>query len=241
MSIDLTKNGYSFEDLNEIIAILLGENGCPWDRAQTHKSLMECLLEECYEVIDAVNCEDKVAMCEELGDVLLQVVFNAKLSENNGGFDISAVIDGICKKMIRRHTHIFGGDRANNADEALITWEENKKAEKGYNSVTQSIVLIPKALPALVRTQKTMKKAQKAELDEYDLDKTIDSAVLLLKELKNSVEVEDEAIINEKYGQYLLESSKISAILKINAEFALTNALETYINKLKNIDPANND
>lgn len=234
--LDINKDRFDFEDLKNIISILLGENGCPWDRAQTHKSVMIHLLEECYEVIDAVNNDDKQAMCEELGDVLLQVVFNARLAQNKGSFSIDDVIDGISRKMINRHTHVFGSDKAADADEALVTWEENKTVEKSYTTITESMENIPKILPALMRAQKIVEKAQKTGLDNSSFDETVKNAANALNELTNNVNCSDKGVVSEKMGQYLLENAKISAFLKINAEFSLTNASEMYINRIKSIE-----
>jgi MazG family protein len=116
-------------ELNGILETLLGGEGCPWDRAQTHESLRPNLLEECNEVIEAINKKDMAALCEELGDVLLQVVFHAKLAEGSGGFNINDVIAGLCEKLIRRHPHVFGGKKAVDAEDALRIWEENKRLE----------------------------------------------------------------------------------------------------------------
>ena len=129
------KNKKDFNDLLDIIEILRGEDGCPWDREQTHKSLKKALIEESYEVIDAIDEEDDDSLIEELGDVLLQVVFHASIGKEDGYFDISDVIEGICNKMISRHPHVFkNSNELNSSEEVLVKWDELKKKEKGYNS-----------------------------------------------------------------------------------------------------------
>lgn len=122
---------YTFAELTDIIATLRGENGCAWDRAQTHESLKKCLIDECQEVIDAIDKKDDENLCEELGDVLLQVVINARIAEEEGRFTIEDVITGLCEKMIRRHPHVFGGvKRPTTPEESLALWQEVKRREK---------------------------------------------------------------------------------------------------------------
>ncbi|MDD4493962.1 MAG: MazG family protein, partial [Eubacteriales bacterium] len=141
----------TFDDLLEVMRVLRSEKGCPWDRVQTHETLKKYLIEETYEVLDAIDLNDKDKLCEELGDVLLQVVFHAKVASDAGKFDISDVIDGICRKMVSRHTHVFGDAKADTPDEVLVNWEKIKKKEKGQSSNTQVMKDVPKSLPALMR------------------------------------------------------------------------------------------
>ena len=122
---------YSFDDLIEIIAQLRGPGGCPWDIKQTHESLKECLTEESGEVIQAIDNKDDANICEELGDLLLQVIMHAQIASEDGRFTISDVIQGVSEKMIRRHPHVFGDEKVSNADESLNLWNEIKKREKG--------------------------------------------------------------------------------------------------------------
>ena len=126
-----TDRKYSFDDLIEIIAQLRGPGGCPWDIKQTHESLKECLTEESGEVIQAIDNKDDANLCEELGDLLLQVIMHAQIASEGGRFTISDVIQGVSEKMIRRHPHVFGDEKVSNADESLNLWNEIKKREKG--------------------------------------------------------------------------------------------------------------
>ena len=121
---------YTFEDLKHIIEELRSEHGCPWDKAQTHESLKVCLTEECREVIDAIDNQDKENLCEELGDVLLQVMMHSQIAMENGDFTVEDVINGVCEKMIRRHPHVFGDKKAVTPEESLALWNEIKKQEK---------------------------------------------------------------------------------------------------------------
>ena len=149
------KDKYEFKDLVEIIALLRSENGCPWDREQTHKSLKANLIEETYEVLDAIDLGDKDKICEELGDVLLQVVFHAQLSSEEGNFSINGVISKLCSKMIQRHPHVFGKIRLETSNEVLYNWEVIKKKEKKVLSHTDLLKDIPSNLPALMRSYRS--------------------------------------------------------------------------------------
>ena len=134
------KESYTIDDLLEIMRILRSENGCPWDRVQTHDSIKKSLIEECYEAIDALDKGDMRAFSNELGDVLLQVVFHARISEENGGFDFNSVLYELCNKLITRHSHVFGTDAAKNAEDALSTWEKNKKKESNIGFIIVEIL-----------------------------------------------------------------------------------------------------
>lgn len=229
-TVDTNKSFYNFDDLCAVIAILLGDNGCPWDLAQTHESLLPCILEECYEVIDAVLGGDNDGLREELGDVLLQAVFHARMAEKDGLFDIGDVVDAVTKKMIARHTHIFGNDHAKDVDEALSTWESNKKVEKGVMSDIESIKRVPRSFPALLRAQKVFTKARKAGLLDCESE-TREGAIAAARAALDALERGDGDFEIE-YVNYLVASLKISSFCKINTELALTNEIQTYINKL---------
>lgn len=153
------KEHYDLNDLVDIVARLRAPNGCPWDRQQTHASLRMAMLEEAYEVADAIDKGSDTMLCEELGDVLLQVVFHARLAAEAGGFTLREVCDGICKKMIYRHPHVFGTADGPAAAAVPARWEELKAAEKGIVTTAQDLAAVPDALPALLRAQKLQKRA----------------------------------------------------------------------------------
>lgn len=155
---------YTIDDLLEIVRTLRGENGCPWDKVQTHESLKKGMIEEAYEAIDALDAGDDKMFANELGDVLLQVVFHAVLAQEREAFDFGNVLNEICTKLIDRHTHVFGKDKAVSAEEALGTWEANKKREKGQATYTETLTDVPPSLPALMRAEKVQKKASAAGL-----------------------------------------------------------------------------
>ena len=145
------KEKYTIDDLIQIMERLRQPDGCPWDRVQTHQSIKKSLIEETYEAIDALDFGDDKAFANELGDVLLQVVFHSQIAKERNAFDFSDVVTEICTKLITRHTHVFGEDNAGNEDEALANWEANKKKEKKLSSNTAVLKDVPKYLPALMR------------------------------------------------------------------------------------------
>ena len=160
----LIKDRYTFTDLCAIMALLRSENGCPWDKAQTNQSIRTNLIEECYEAIEGIDSGNDALLKEELGDILLQVVFHAQIAKDGDRFDIEEVINGICKKLVSRHPHIFADDPVVGQDKALDKWEEMKKKEKKTGTVGEDLDRVAKSLPSLLRTQKLIKKAQKGGL-----------------------------------------------------------------------------
>lgn len=152
---------HDFDSLRSVMALLRGEGGCPWDREQTHTSIRKCLIEETYEVVEAIDTEDAVLLREELGDLLFQAVFHARIEEEKGCFSIEDVIHDITAKMIHRHPHVFAAGDAKNSDQVLQKWDEIKSEEKQIESVAQSLRRVPPYLPALLRAQKIQGKARK--------------------------------------------------------------------------------
>lgn len=167
------KERFDYSDLISIVRILRSENGCPWDRAQTKKTICSTLIEECYELIDAVNLSDDEKICEETGDVLLQAAFYTLFLEEDLTYKSADVISGICKKLITRHTHVFGGDSAKSADEALSVWTKNKQVEKHYSSKSEYLNSVPHNFPAALRAEKVIKRALQSDSDLGDVNKSI--------------------------------------------------------------------
>lgn len=226
---------YDFDGLRSIMKKLLSEGGCPWDRAQTHESLKRYLIEECYEVIDAIEKNDMVNLCEELGDVLLQVMFHSQVEENKGNFNIDDVVNGISLKMINRHTHIFSDATADTPQEVSDNWEKIKIKEKGYTSYTEVMKSVPKIFPALIRAEKVQKKASDVGFDFKNFDDALLKVYEEIEELKEVKNKSDEEKM-EEYGDLLFSIVNISRFLKINPEFALTNSLEKFINRFEYIE-----
>lgn len=164
------KDRYDFADLLLVMKRLTAPDGCPWDKAQTHDSIRTNMIEEAYEAVDAITRRDIPNMREELGDVLLQVVFHCDMAERNGEFTLSDVIDELVKKLVFRHPHVFGEVKANDAAEALTSWESAKAVEKNYSTLAEQLARIPSGFPALLKCQKLYKKCKKAGLN---LEETI--------------------------------------------------------------------
>ena len=217
-----------FEKFLNLMDTLLGETGCPWDREQTHESLRQYLLEECYETIEAINNRNMASLKEELGDVILQVVFHAKLAERAGAFNIEDVIAEVSHKLISRHTHIFGTDKATNAEDVIQVWEANKQKERKH-SPAQAMKAVPKAMPALIRASKVLKRAP-AKKYSHEVFKDIQTGLDRLRESQGEH--------SEIFGNLLLKLVSLSAILEINAELSLTNAVEGFINTVSAENPA---
>ncbi|MEL5900436.1 nucleoside triphosphate pyrophosphohydrolase, partial [Clostridium sporogenes] len=181
----VSNNNYDFMDLLDIMDKLRGEEGCPWDKEQTHTSLKKYLIEESYEVIEAIDNKDVDMLIEELGDVLLQVIFHSQIGKEEGFFEIKDVIQSICDKMINRHPHVFSDLEINNSNEVLENWDKIKSIEQGNKTYTDSIRHITKTLPALMRADKVQKKAAKVG---FDWDNIEDAMKKIIEEYK---EIED--------------------------------------------------
>lgn len=222
---------YSFDELMDIIRKLRSKDGCPWDREQTHESLKQCLIEECYEVIEAINNKDSDNLCEELGDVLLQVVMHSVIAEEENEFTVSDVISDESKKMIRRHPHVFGNTEVKSSDEVLRNWEDIKSRERDNNNPQQEILKIPKALPANIRAEKVQKKAAKLGLDLGSREKVMEDISERLGKLDKTVESGENVLIFDEFGDLLFHIIKLSLVLQINAENSLTNATNKFINR----------
>lgn len=153
------KSSYHSDDLVRIIEILRSPNGCPWDREQNHHSIRNNFLEESYEAVEAIDCEDTTLLQEELGDVLLQIVLHSQMEAEQGHFNFNDVCTGICRKMIGRHPHVFGDKQASDIEAAAQSWETQKREEKGLHSLEDRLRHVSIALPALMRAQKLIDKA----------------------------------------------------------------------------------
>lgn len=222
---------HGFEKLREIIKILRSENGCPWDREQTHNSLKPCILEEAAEVAASIRIYEKTNddsnMKEELGDVLLQVMMHSRIAEEESRFSVDDVIDGICEKMIRRHPHVFGDLEISNSGQVLETWEEIKQKEKQNQPFAKSpLKEIPIELPSLTRACKVQKKADKL----YDTSKSAKDSIEAVKEALNQLDSDDNNYYNE-IGEILFNCANIARLYKVDPEQALTDKIEDLIDE----------
>lgn len=226
-----TNNKKDFYDLVNTIEVLRSEEGCSWDREQTHESIKNCLLEEAYEVIEAIENDDIDGLIEELGDVLLQVVFHSVIGKEDGYFNISDVIEAITSKMIYRHPHVFGNTVANTSEEVLKNWDELKKQEKNYETITEEIEGIAKTLPALIKAHKVQKKVAKVGFDFKDV---IEAATKVEEEKNEILDVyktnNREKIMNE-VGDLLFACVNVSRLLEVDEEEALNKSINKFIKR----------
>ncbi len=221
----LRKEKYGFEDLVEITRILRSDEGCPWDREQTHKSIRMNFVEETFEACEAIDNGDPVLLREELGDVLAQVVFHAELESEAGRFDINDVADGVCKKFIERHPHVFGDVSADTADEVLKNWDDIKRREKNQKTHFSAMDSVARSLPSLMRAEKLQSKAKKAGLPQKNIQELSDR---ISRELSLG---EDMSI-----GEILMDVVRISRILGINPEQELDARNERFLSEFKKLE-----
>ena len=221
------KARFGFCDLVAIMDRLRGENGCPWDNEQTHESLKRYLLEESYEVIEAIDEGDTKALYDELGDVLLQVVFHSRIAEQRGEFDISDVTTAICSKMISRHTHIFGDVCADTSQQVLKNWEQIKKAEKGQDSQSAVLFGVPKSMPALLRSEKVQSKAAGAGMDFPGFADAVSKLYEEIGELKDALS--GSGNVSEECGDLLFAAVNLVRLAGAEPETALQRATDKFI------------
>ena len=213
----LQKENYNFDDLVEIVEILRAPGGCPWDMEQTHKSIRKGLIEETYEVIEGIDKDDPDIMKEELGDLILQVVFHASIDDN---FDIDGVCDGICKKLIYRHPHVFADTVAETSDVVLKNWDELKKKEKGQKSKAEVLESVSPALPSLMRAQKLVKKSE--------IDNGFDEVLANIKAAVCGLEEKNPAALS----QLLFECARMGNVLDRDLEQDLFDKNDEFCKKI---------
>ena len=224
---------YTFSDLLEIMKVLRSENGCPWDKAQDHESIKYALLEEACEAMESLDKKGYDAFADELGDVLLQVVFHSQIGSENETFDIDDVLFHVCNKLITRHTHIFGDDKSDSSDNALDIWEANKKAEKGLKTQTEIMRDVCCYLPQLIRAEKVQKKASKVGFDWIDTSGALDKLKEEVLELESAKTQEN---IEEELGDLLFSCVNVARFLKVNPEEALKKATDKFINRFEKVE-----
>lgn len=228
------KDFYTVKDLEEIVEILRAPGGCPWDAEQTHESVRREFLEETYEVVEAIDEGSSDHLKEELGDVLLQVVFHAQMEREAGRFDLDAVADGICKKLIYRHPHVFGQVEVSGTDQVLENWDQLKRKEKGQNSHTDALNSVARSLPSLWRAEKVQAKARKAGFDWDEVSGPLDKLGEELDELKTAVA--ENSNIEEELGDLLFAAVNLSRFVKVDCEKALTAATDKFIRRFAKVE-----
>lgn len=213
-----TQKNFTVDDLNTILKILRCENGCPWDREQTHKTITKDLLEETYEVIEAIEAESDEMLCEEIGDLLLQVVFHTTIAEEDKAFNFNDAVDGICRKMVERHPHVFGDTVAETSEKVLSNWEKIKAETKKQETLYDRLTAVPVTFPALMKAQKLIHRTEK-----YGV--TVPTGGYDFSEAENKEEAVAEAL-----WQLISASDKAG----VDAESALRHLSERFIQNHKN-------
>lgn len=219
----LAKERYGFYDLCTVLELLRGEGGCPWDAEQTHESIRKNFIEETYEVIEAIDNKDAELLREELGDVMLQVVFHTQMEKEMGTFDIDDVANDVCVKLIHRHPHIFGDVVASTTDQVLDNWEAIKNVEKSRETLYDKLNSVPPMTPALMRASKVAKKS--GEYKERDVQDIADGAAKMLSSA--------ETLTENDLGSLLFEVSALASRLGIDPEEALFKTTNAFIERYK--------
>ncbi|MBR6046335.1 MAG: nucleoside triphosphate pyrophosphohydrolase [Ruminococcus sp.] len=225
------KDKYGLDDLVDIVAVLRSENGCPWDKVQTHESIRKDLLEETYEVLEAIDCGDPAMLREELGDVLLQVVFHCQIEREKGIFDLDAVADEVSKKLILRHPHVFGEVKADTVDKVLSNWDAIKKEEKGQETFSDTLRSVPKVFPSLMRAQKLTKRADRAGCDLSGTGETL----ALIRERLDAIESQGSAS-DKDIGSLLMLCAELSRQTGCDAEEALGFECERFTQRFEQLE-----
>lgn len=230
------KDSYDIDDLREIMELLRSEEGCPWDRVQTHATIRNNLLEEAYEAADAIDQADDKALCEELGDVLLQVVFHSRMAEEAGRFDLDQVADGICKKLILRHPHVFGEVKADTPEQVLTNWDKIKQVEKHQETAAATLESVPHAFPALMRAQKVQKRAGKAGFDWTDISGALEKLPEETAELREALNTKNPDAIAEEMGDLLFACVNVARFAGLEAEETLQRSTDKFIRRFAAVE-----
>ena len=230
----LSKKSYDVNDLKRIVSILRAPGGCQWDGEQTHQSIRRNFLEEAYEVAEAIDEESTEHLKEELGDVLLQVVFHASIEEDAGRFDLNDVADGVCRKLIYRHPHVFDDVTVGSTDEILSNWEELKKAEKGQSSQADAVDSVARTLPALWRAEKVQKKAAKVGFDWPDVSGAVEKLSEELLEVREAMNGSGD--VAEELGDLLFAAVNTARFLNVDPEMALHAASDKFSARFRKVE-----
>ncbi len=226
----------NLNDLVELMARLRGPDGCPWDRKQTPESLKPFLIEECYEVVDAIEEGSPSKIKEELGDLLFQIIFHARIAEELGEFTMQDVIAMNVEKMIRRHPHVFGDEKLTTAKEVLANWEEIKKKEKGYAERKSILEGVPRSMPSLIRAHRLQERASRVGFDWKHLNETLPKLDEEIAEFKESLKTENAAKIEEELGDIFFMLVNISRFLDVDPEEALRKTIGKFIRRFRYIE-----
>lgn len=232
----ISKQSYTLEDLLHIVEVLRGENGCPWDREQTHDSIKGNLLEETYEAYEAIVLEDTELLKEELGDVLLQVVFHAQIEKEAGRFGFDQVCDGICKKLVERHPHVFGSVQADTSEQVMDNWDKIKQKQKRQTTATETLRAVPSVFPALMKAQKVQKRAGKAGFDYPELSWAAEALAGEVRELQEALAAPGWGNAVEELGDVIFSAVNVARFIEADAEAALNEATKKFIDRFEQVE-----
>ena len=225
---------YDVYDLKKIINILREPGGCPWDSEQTHQSIRRNLLEEAYEAAEAIDTSDTELLREELGDVLMQIVFHSDIEEKAGHFELDDVADAACRKLIRRHPHVFGNADVKDAQEVIVNWDNIKSNERNHKKVTDEMLSVAKSLPALWRAEKIQQKAAKVGFDWPDHTGALDALRSELRELEDAIE--SGSGISEELGDLVFSAVNLSRFFEVDLEDALGYTSDKFIKRFGQVE-----
>jgi len=227
------KDRYNVYDLVEIVKRLRAPDGCPWDKVQTHPSIRNDFIEEVYEAIEAIDEEDTEHLREELGDVLLQVVFHCEIESEQNHFNLDDAADEVCKKMILRHPHVFGQVIADTPEEVIKNWDEIKMRTKSQNTASEAMEGVSKALPSLMRSKKLWKKAESAGASLGDVDAAVSLTKRKLEALEKAIAIQDQKSVEQTIGELLFSVSGLSRLLHTDCEESLYRACDAFIARFR--------
>lgn len=231
----LSKAQYDISDLCRIVKILRSENGCPWDKEQTHKSMRSDIIEEAYEVVEAIDCDNSDMLKEELGDVLLQVVFHTDIESDKGSFVLNDVADDVCRKLIQRHPHVFGDVKVSGTDDVLKNWDNIKKQAKNQ-TYTDTLTSVPKVFPSLMRAQKLGKRAGRAGLDFQDAQEAYERLNEEVSELGEAINCGDITKISDELGDVIFSCVNTARFLGLDAEQLMRDNCEKFIARFAKVE-----
>lgn len=236
----MPNSGKELEKLIDILATLRGPNGCPWDKEQTYQDISPYLLEEAHEVVEAIDKKDFAELKEELGDLLVHILFFSQLAKEENHFSAHEVIEGACEKLIRRHPHVFGETSAKNTQEVLVNWEKIKQQEKEKKGKIKSSLLegLPPSLPALIKAFRIGEKTSRVGLDWSQTKGILEKIKEEISELEEAIEKNEHTSIEKEYGDLLLTLANLGRFLKTDPETALRKATHIFIRRFQWIEEA---
>ncbi len=230
------KDYYRVNDLVKIVKLLRSPEGCPWDKVQTHETIRQDFIEEVYEAVEAIDENDTEHLKEELGDVLLQVVFHSVLETEKGNFNLDDVANDVCQKMILRHPHVFGNVTADTPEEVLKNWDAIKMKSKSQTAASETMKSVSRALPSLMRSEKLHKKAERGGLCPDSPEEMLEDITLQLSQLKESIAGQQTEMYERQLGDLLFAVTGLSRVLNINSEQSLYCACDRFVERFEKME-----